>query len=49
MFPLYRDKMTVKKMIQDSLAVAKKINKKYEIIMIDDGCPENSDLRQKNL
>lgn len=47
MFPLYRDKMTVKKMIQDSLAVAKKINKKYEIIMIDDGCPENSGLEAK--
>ena len=34
-------------MIQDSLAVAKKINKKYEIIMIDDGCPENSGLEAK--
>tara|TARA_B100000963_G_C22560924_1_gene641283 strand:+ start:113 stop:784 length:672 start_codon:yes stop_codon:yes gene_type:complete len=47
MFPLYRDKRTVKKMIKDSMNVAKKITKNYEIIMIDDGCPENSGLEAK--
>lgn len=41
-FPVYKDKRTVKKMIVDSLNVVKKISKKYEIIIIDDGCPEKS-------
>ena len=42
MFPVFKDKRTVKKMIVDSLNVVKKISKKYEIIIIDDGCPEKS-------
>ena len=46
-FPVYKDKRTVKKMIVDSLHVVKKITKKYEIIIIDDGCPEKSGLVAK--
>tara|TARA_B100000959_G_scaffold208613_1_gene219093 strand:+ start:3046 stop:3750 length:705 start_codon:yes stop_codon:yes gene_type:complete len=42
MFPLYKDRRTVKKMIFKSLKVLKKIKKKYEIVIVDDGCPENS-------
>ena len=42
MFPLYKDKKTVKKMIFNSLKILKKVTKKYEIIAVDDGCPENS-------
>ena len=41
-FPLYRDKSTVKTMISKSLKILKKTKKKFEIIIIDDGCPENS-------
>ena len=44
MFPLYRDKRTVKKMIIRSINLMKKLKKKYEIVMVDDGCPENSGL-----
>tara|TARA_Y100000590_G_C15641824_1_gene985273 strand:+ start:167 stop:889 length:723 start_codon:yes stop_codon:yes gene_type:complete len=42
MFPLYKDKMTVKSMILKSLKVLKKTKLKFEIVIIDDGCPENS-------
>ena len=41
-FPLYKDKSTVKIMISKSLNVLKKTKKKFEIIVIDDGCPQNS-------
>lgn len=41
-FPVYKDAHTVKLMIEKSLKVLKKINKKYEIIIIDDYCPQNS-------
>ena len=41
-FPLYKDKSTVKTMISKSLKILKKTKKKFEIIIIDDGCPENS-------
>ena len=41
-FPLYKDKSTVKIMISKSLNVLKKTNRKFEIIIIDDGCPQNS-------
>ena len=41
-FPLYKDKSTVKTMISKSLKILKKTQKKFEIIIIDDGCPENS-------
>ena len=42
MFPLYRDKKTVKKMILRSLNILRRTKKKFEIIIVDDGCPENS-------
>ena len=44
MFPLYKDKRTVKKMIIRTIELMKKLKKKYEIVMVDDGCPENSGL-----
>lgn len=42
MFPLYKDKRTVEFMIKKSINVLKKFKKKYEIIIVDDGCPQNS-------
>ena len=42
LFQLYKDKSTVKIMISKSLNVLKKTKKKFEIIIIDDGCPQNS-------
>lgn len=48
MFPVYKDSRTVKKMIRDSLVILKRVSKKFEIIIVDDGCPENSgNLAQK--
>ena len=41
-FPLYKDRRTVKKMIRKSIKVLKDLKKKYEIVMVDDGCPEKS-------
>ena len=43
-FPVYRDKHTVKKVINKSLKILRKLKMKYEIIIIDDGCPEKSGL-----
>ena len=42
MFPLYKDKSTVEYMIKKSISVLKKLKSKYEIIIVDDGCPQNS-------
>ena len=42
LFPLYKDKKTVKKMILKSSNLLKKIKKKGEIVIVDDGCPERS-------
>ena len=42
MFPLYKDRNTVKLMITKSSNVVSKLKRKYEIIIIDDGCPQNS-------
>ena len=42
MFPLYKDRNTVKLMITKSSNVLRKLKKKYEIIIVDDGCPQNS-------
>ena len=50
MFPLFRDRKTVKKMIIKSIQILKKINiKKNEIIIVDDGCPEGSGKYAKQL
>tara|TARA_Y100000591_G_C21830311_1_gene699163 strand:- start:570 stop:1289 length:720 start_codon:yes stop_codon:yes gene_type:complete len=43
-FPLYRDKYTVKKVIDKSLKILKKLKIKYEIVIVDDCCPEKSGL-----
>jgi len=42
LFPLYKDRKTVKKMILKSVQLIKKMKKKGEIIIVDDGCPEDS-------
>ncbi len=39
MFPLYKDKSTVELMITKSSNILRKLKRKYEIIIIDDGCP----------
>ena len=49
MFPLYKDRRTVKKMINKSLRVLKRTKKKFEIVIVDDGCPENSGLYAKKI
>ena len=48
MFPLYKDSRTVKKMIIKSLKVLKTLAERYEIVIVDDGCPEKSGLLAKN-
>ena len=55
MFPLYRDKRTVIKMVTRTIDLMKRLKKKYEIVMVDDGCPEKSGsyvkkfIRKKNI
>ena len=50
MFPLFKDRKTVKKMIKKSIQILKRINiKKNEIILVDDGCPEESGLYAKEI
>jgi glycosyltransferase involved in cell wall biosynthesis len=49
MFPLYKDKRTVKKMISKSINLMKNMKKNFEIIMVDDGCPEKSGVYAKKL
>ena len=49
MFPVFRDKRTVKKMIIQSLRVLKTVARKYEIIIVDDGCPEKSGIIAKKI
>jgi glycosyltransferase involved in cell wall biosynthesis len=41
-FPVYKDRYTVIKVINKSLKILKQLKKKYEIIIIDDCCPQNS-------
>ena len=43
-FPLYKDKNSVKKMVLNSIKILKKVSRKYEIIAVDDGCPQKSGL-----
>lgn len=43
-FPVYKDQKTVVKVIEKSIKILKKIKKKYEIVIVDDCCPENSGL-----
>ena len=41
-FPLYKDKRTAKKMVLESLKILKKTTSNFEIIAVDDGCPDKS-------
>ena len=50
MFPLYKDRKTVKKMILKSTKVIKELKiKKNEIVIVDDGCPQSSGLYAKKI
>ena len=50
MFPLYKDRKTVKKMILKSTKVIKELKiKKNEIVIVDDGCPQGSGLYAKKI
>ena len=49
MFPLYKDRGTVRAMINNSEKILKKLKKKYEIVIVDDGCPEKSGLLAKKI
>ena len=49
MFPVFRDKRTVKKMINQSLMVLKATANKYEKIIVDDGSPEKSGILAKKI
>jgi len=48
-FPLYKDKRSVRKMIFKSLKLLKKLKRKSEIVIVDDGCPERSGYYAKKI
>ena len=49
-FPLYKDKSTVRKMIFNSQKALKKTKiKKNQIVIVDDGCPQKSGTYAKKL
>ncbi len=48
-FPLYKDKGSVKKMIFKSYKLLKKLNTKSEIVIVDDGCPQRSGYYAKEI
>ena len=48
-FPLYKDRKTVKIMIDRSTDALKKLKINSEIIIVDDGCPQRSGLLAKKL
>ena len=49
MFPVYKDSRTIKKMIKQSLTVLNAVSKKFEILIIDDGCPEKTGIIAKKI
>ncbi len=49
MFPLYKDRRTVKKMIEKSLNISRKLKIKSQLVMVDDGCPEQSGIYAKKI
>ena len=46
-FPVFKDSKTINSMITTGLRELKQNSKKFEIIIVDDGCPENSGLKAK--
>ena len=48
-FPLYKDKSSVKKMIFKSHQLLKRLKRKSEIVIVDDGCPEKSGYYAKEI
>jgi len=48
-FPLYKDKSTVREMIIKSNRLLKKLKVKSEIIIVDDGCPQKSGYYAKEI
>ena len=48
-FPLYKDKNTVREMIMKSNRLLKKLKVKSEIIIVDDGCPQKSGYYAKEI
>ena len=48
-FPLYKDKSSVKKMIFKSHKLLKRLKRKSEIVIVDDGCPERSGYYAKKI
>ena len=48
-FPLYKDRNSVKEMILKSLNILKKTKCKYEIVIVDDGCPQHSGILAKQI
>jgi glycosyltransferase involved in cell wall biosynthesis len=48
-FPLYKDKRSVRKMIFRSHKLLKKLKRKSEIVIVDDGCPERSGYYAKKI
>ena len=49
MFPVYKDSGTIKKMIYQSLKVLREVSRKFEIIIVDDGCPDQTGIIAKKI
>ena len=49
MFPLYKDRRTEKKKIEKSLNISRKLKIKSQLVMVDDGCPEQSGIYAKKI
>ena len=49
MFPVYKDSGTIKKMIHQSLKVLREVSRKFEIIIVDDGCPDQTGIIAKKI
>lgn len=41
-FPVYRDRATVRTVTEKSLDVLRQVAGRYEVVIVDDGCPEGS-------
>jgi len=49
MFPVYKDSRTIKKMIYQSLKILREVSKNFEILIVDDGCPEKTGIIAKKI